>query len=105
LSLVRSFGSAPDRVDVPQRRHARLTVSGDSMIDAAICDGEAVAARHQDGADHGDIVGALLEYEAIVVLRWQDGRVWLMPRNPAYQPIPGDQDQILGKGAGVLRTL
>ncbi|MGV9245587.1 transcriptional repressor LexA [Streptomyces sp. NPDC003710] len=83
-----------------------LTVSGDSMIDAAICDGDIVAVRRQDSADHGDIVAALLEDEATVkVLRRQEGRVWLMPRNPAYDPIPGDQVQILGKVVGVLRVL
>jgi repressor LexA len=83
-----------------------LTVSGDSMIDAAICDGDIVTVRRQDSADHGDIVAALLEDEATVkVLRRQDGRVWLMPRNPAYEPIPGDEAQILGKVVGVLRVL
>jgi repressor LexA len=83
-----------------------LTVSGDSMIDAAICDGDIVTVRRQDSADHGDIVAALLEDEATVkVLRRQEGRVWLMPRNPAYAPIPGDQAQILGKVVGVLRVL
>jgi repressor LexA len=61
-----------------------LTVAGDSMIDAAICDGDIVTVRRQDSAEHGDIVAALLEDEATVkVLRRQDGRVWLMPRNPA----------------------
>lgn len=78
------------------------------MIDAAICDGDIVTVRRQDSADHGDIVAALLDDEATVkVLRRQegDGRVWLMPRNPAYEPIPGDQAQILGKVVGVLRLL
>ncbi|MFC5220024.1 transcriptional repressor LexA [Streptomyces coerulescens] len=83
-----------------------LTVSGDSMIDAAICDGDIVTVRRQDSADHGDIVAALLDDEATVkVLRRQDGQVWLMPRNPSYQPIPGDEVQILGKVVGVLRLL
>ncbi len=51
-------------------------------------------------------MAALLEDEATVkVLRRQDGQVWLMPRNPAYEPIPGDQAQILGKVVGVLRLL
>ncbi len=78
------------------------------MIDAAICDGDIVTVRRQDSADHGDIVAALLDDEATVkVLRRQeeDGRVWLMPRNPAYAPIPGDHAQILGKVVGVLRLL
>ncbi|MER6081254.1 transcriptional repressor LexA [Streptomyces sp. NPDC001833] len=83
-----------------------LTVSGDSMIDAAICDGDIVAVKRQDSADHGDIVAALLDDAATVkVLRRQDGRVWLMPRNPAYDPIPGDDARILGKVVGVLRVL
>ncbi|MCW7940812.1 LexA family transcriptional regulator [Streptomyces hygroscopicus] len=83
-----------------------LTVSGDSMIEAAICDGDIVTVRRQDSADHGDIVAALLEDEATVKqLRRQDGQVWLMPRNRAYEPIPGDQVKILGKVVGVLRVL
>ncbi|MFE9769465.1 transcriptional repressor LexA [Streptomyces sp. NPDC005808] len=83
-----------------------LKVSGDSMIDAAICDGDIVTVRQQDSADHGDIVAALLEDEATVkVLRRQDGQVWLMPRNPSYEPIRADHAQILGKVVGVLRLL
>jgi repressor LexA len=69
-------------------------------------DGDIVTVRRQDSADHGDIVAALLEDEATVkVLRREDGRVWLVPRNPAYEPIPGDQARILGKVVGILRVL
>ncbi|MCX4920049.1 transcriptional repressor LexA [Streptomyces sp. NPDC060011] len=83
-----------------------LTVSGDSMIDAAICDGDILTVRRQDSADHGDIVAGLLGEEATVkVLHRQDGKVWLMPRNAAYEPIPADDVQILGKVVGVLRVL
>ncbi|MGW1758706.1 transcriptional repressor LexA [Streptomyces mirabilis] len=83
-----------------------LTVVGDSMIDAAICDGDIVTVRKMDSADHGDIVAALLDDEATVkVLSRQGGRVWLMPRNPSYDPIPGDEARILGKVVGVLRLL
>ena len=83
-----------------------LTVTGDSMIGAAICDGDIVTVRRQDSADHGDIVAALLDDEATVkTLRRRDGQVWLMPRNPAYEPIPGDGAQILGKVVGILRLL
>ncbi|WP_200865545.1 S24 family peptidase [Streptomyces viridochromogenes] len=47
-----------------------------------------------------------LEFGATVkVLRRQDGQVCLMPRNPAYQPLPGDRAQIIGKVVGVLRLL
>ncbi|MFD6495092.1 transcriptional repressor LexA [Streptomyces sp. NPDC059944] len=83
-----------------------LTVSGDSMIEAAICDGDILTVRRQDSADHGDIVAGLLGEEATVkVLHRQGGKVWLMPRNPAYEPIPADDVQILGKVVGVLRVL
>ncbi|MGW4784966.1 transcriptional repressor LexA [Streptomyces sp. NPDC004230] len=83
-----------------------LTVSGDSMIDAAICDGDIVTVRRQDSADHGDIVAALLDDEATVKqLRLHGGHVWLMPRNSAYAPIAGDHASILGKVVGVLRVL
>jgi repressor LexA len=83
-----------------------LKVAGDSMIEAAICDGDIVTVRRQDSADHGDVVAALLDGEATVKrLRREDGRVWLMPHNPAYEPIPGDNAAILGKVVAVLRTL
>ncbi|MGW7266979.1 transcriptional repressor LexA [Streptomyces sp. NPDC054842] len=83
-----------------------LTVAGDSMVEAAICDGDIVTVRRQDSADHGDIVAALIEDEATVKqLHRRDGQVLLMPRNAAYQPIPGDQAVILGKVVGVLRRL
>ncbi|GAA2288961.1 LexA repressor [Streptomyces ruber] len=83
-----------------------LTVSGDSMVEAAICDGDVVTVRRQDSADHGDIVAALIEDEATVKqLRRRDGQVWLMPRNPAYEPIPGGEAVILGKVVSVLRQL
>ncbi|MGP3691037.1 transcriptional repressor LexA [Streptomyces sp. IBSNAI002] len=83
-----------------------LKVVGDSMIDAAICDGDIVTVRRQDSADHGDIVAALLDGEATVKrLRREDNQVWLMPHNVAYQPIPGDDSVILGKVVAVLRAL
>lgn len=57
-------------------------------------------------SDHGDILAALLDDSATVkVLRRQDGRVWLMPRNPPFEPIPGDDVRILGKVVGVQRVL
>ncbi|MFJ3306604.1 transcriptional repressor LexA [Streptomyces sp. NPDC086549] len=103
--MVEDVYSMPRQV-VGEGNLFALTVSGDSMIDAAICDGDIVTVRRQDSADHGDIVAALIEDEATVkVLRRQDGQVWLMPRNSAYAPIPGDQVQILGKVVGVLRVL
>ncbi|QGZ53317.1 transcriptional repressor LexA (plasmid) [Streptomyces sp. QHH-9511] len=83
-----------------------LKVVGDSMIDAAICDGDIVTVRKAETADHGDIVAAMLDGEATVKrLRRENGRVWLMPHNPAYDPIPGDDATILGKVVAVLRSL
>jgi repressor LexA len=83
-----------------------LTVVGDSMIDAAICDGDFVVVRRQPTCDNGDIVAALLDDEATVkTFKRRDGHVWLMPHNPAYEPIPGDNAQILGKVVSVLRKI
>ena len=83
-----------------------LTVSGDSTIDAAICDGDLVVVRRQNTAENGDIVAALLDDEATVkTFRNKDGQVWLMPHNPAYTPIDGTHARIMGKVVSVLRKL
>lgn len=83
-----------------------LTVVGDSMIDAAICDGDYVVVRSQPTCENGDIVAAMIEDEATVkTFKRRDGHVWLMPHNPAYEPILGDNARILGKVVSVLRRL
>ncbi len=83
-----------------------LKVRGDSMIDAAICDGDWVVIRQQQIAENGEIVAAMLDDEATVkVLQKKDGHVWLLPRNPEFAPIPGDNAQIVGKVVTVLRAL
>jgi len=83
-----------------------LKVSGDSMVDAAICDGDWVVVRQQATADNGDIVAALLNDEATVkTFKRTDGQVWLMPHNAAYDPIDGNHASILGKVTAVLRSL
>jgi len=83
-----------------------LKVVGDSMVDAAICDGDWVVVRRQPDANNGDIVAALLDDEATVkTLKRRDGHVWLMPHNPAYAPILGDQATIMGKVVSVLRRI
>ncbi len=84
-----------------------LKVKGDSMIEAAICDGDWVVVRQQPDAETGDIVAAMLDGEATVKTyrRREDGHLWLMPRNPSYDPIPGDEATILGKVVSVLRRL
>jgi repressor LexA len=83
-----------------------LRVSGDSMIDAAICDGDWVVVRQQPVADNGEIVAAMIEGEATVkTFKRRDGHVWLLPHNPAYDPIDGDQATVLGRVVAVLRRV
>ena len=82
-----------------------LRVRGDSMINAGILDGDKVVVRPQQTADNGEIVVALLDDSATVKRFHKDGStVWLMPENPAYDPIDGTQAQILGKVKAVIRT-
>jgi len=83
-----------------------LKVAGDSMIDAAICDGDWVVVRHQNTAENGEIVAAMIDGEATVkTFKRKDGHVWLMPHNPAFAPILGDQATILGRVVSVFRSL
>jgi len=83
-----------------------LSVKGDSMLDAAICDGDYVVVRQQATANNGEIVAAMLEGEATVkTYRFRDNHVWLMPHNPAFEPIPGDDATILGKVVAVIRRI
>ncbi len=83
-----------------------LKVVGDSMIDAAICDGDWVVVRQQPTAENGEIVAAMLDSEATVkTFKRKDGKVWLLPQNPAFDPIDGDHATILGKVTAVLRRV
>jgi repressor LexA len=83
-----------------------LKVVGESMIDAAICDGDWVVIRQQNVADNGDIVAAMIDGEATVkTFKRAAGQVWLMPHNPAFDPIPGNEAAILGKVVTVIRKI
>jgi repressor LexA len=89
-----------------------LRVVGDSMINAAITDGDMVVVRKETDVVNGDIVAATFrsgtsdDDEATVkTFRKIDGRVWLFPQNPDYAPIPGDDARIIGKVVTVLRKL
>ncbi|MFC5141285.1 transcriptional repressor LexA [Actinomycetospora rhizophila] len=83
-----------------------LRVAGDSMVDAAITDGDWVVVRQQPVADNGEIVAAMIEGEATVkTFKRKDGRIWLMPHNVDYEPIPGEDATVLGKVVAVLRRL
>jgi repressor LexA len=83
-----------------------LEVRGDSMVDAAICDGDYVVVRQEQTAENGEIVAALIDGEATVkTFQRKDGQVWLLPHNAAYQPIDGTHATILGKVTAVLRRV
>jgi len=83
-----------------------LKVVGDSMVEAAICDGDWVVIRQQNVADNGDIVAAMLDGEATVkTFKRAGGQVWLMPHNPAFDPIPGNDATVLGKVVTVIRKV
>ena len=83
-----------------------LKVVGESMIDAAIMDGDWVVVRQQKTAENGEIVAAMLDNAATVkVFRQRDGHTWLLPRNSNFEPILGDYAEVLGKVVAVLRSL
>lgn len=83
-----------------------LRVAGESMVDAAITDGDWVVVRQQPTADKGDIVAAMIDGEATVkTFQRKGGHVWLMPHNAAFEPILGDEATILGRVVSVLRKL
>jgi repressor LexA len=83
-----------------------LKVVGDSMIDAAICDGDYVVIRAQKTCEKGEIVAAMIDGEATVkTFSRRDGKIWLLPANPNFSPIPGDNAEILGKVTAVLRSI
>ncbi|MBC2643896.1 MULTISPECIES: transcriptional repressor LexA [unclassified Rhodococcus (in: high G+C Gram-positive bacteria)] len=83
-----------------------LKVVGESMIDAAICDGDWVVVRQQNVAENGDIVAAMIDGEATVkTFKRTENEVWLMPHNPLFDPIPGNDAVILGKVVTVMRKI
>ncbi|WP_027500470.1 transcriptional repressor LexA [Rhodococcus sp. UNC363MFTsu5.1] len=83
-----------------------LRVRGDSMVDAAICDGDIVVVRQQHEAHSGQIVAAMIDGEATVkVYRRRNGHIYLEPRNRAYEVIDGDEAVVLGKVVSVMRRI
>jgi len=83
-----------------------LRVVGDSMVEAAICDGDWVVVRQQPTAESGEIVAAMIDGEATVkTFKRRGGHVWLLPHNSAYEPIAGDEATILGRVVSVLRKV
>jgi repressor LexA len=83
-----------------------LEVSGDSMIESAITNGDLVVIREQPTAENGETVAAMIDDEATIKTYKKVGNsIWLMPQNPNYQPIPGEKAIILGKVVAVIRRL
>ena len=89
-----------------------LNVVGDSMINAAIADGDWVVVRRESDVENGDIVAAMIESDTsadgeatVKTFKRSDGHVWLIPHNPAYTPILGDEASILGRVVAVLRRV
>lgn len=83
-----------------------LEVRGESMIDAAICDGDYVVIRQANTADNGQMVAAMIDGEATVkTLSRKSGQVWLLPHNDAFDPIDGTHATILGVVTAVLRKV
>lgn len=83
-----------------------LKVKGESMINAAICDGDYVVIRQQKDANNGDIVAAMIDGEATVkTFSRKNGHIWLLPANDDFAPIDGDNCEVLGKVTAVLRSL
>jgi repressor LexA len=89
-----------------------LEVVGDSMIEAAITDGDWVVVRRESDVENGDIVAAMIKSDTsadgeatVKTFKKTDGHVWLVPHNPLFTPIPGDEAKILGKVVAVLRRI
>jgi repressor LexA len=83
-----------------------LKVKGESMINAAICDGDYVVIRQQKDANNGDIVAAMIDGEATVkTFSRKSGHIWLLPANDDFAPIDGDTCEVLGKVTAVLRSI
>ena len=84
--------------------HFALRVRGESMLNAGILPGDLVVVHRQEEARNGEIVVALFEDEATVkTLSRKNGAVWLLPENPAYEPIDGTNARIIGKVVGLVR--
>ena len=83
-----------------------LRVKGDSMIDAAILDGDLIVVEPQPTAHNGEIVVAMIDGEATVKRFYrEDGRIRLQPENATMAPIYADDVTIVGRVEAVIRRL
>jgi len=98
----------PQQFLEPRKEIYCLQVTGDSMIDAHIMDGDLIIVSKQDTADNGQIVVAMLEDGSATVKtfrRLKGGKVMLVPHNPNHQPITVDNVDIQGRVVGLLREV
>ncbi|HEX4093381.1 MAG TPA: transcriptional repressor LexA [Trebonia sp.] len=89
-----------------------LRVAGESMISAAIADGDWVVVRRESDVENGEIVAAMIRSESsgdeeatVKTFKRVDGHVWLIPHNPVFSPMLADNATIIGKVVSVLRRL
>ena len=83
-----------------------LEMAGDSMINAAIADGDWLVIRQQAAAEDGAIVAAMIDGDATVRrYKHSEGHAWLVPHNPVYMPILADRATILGTVVAMARRV
>lgn len=106
------FDISPEALDIPDwmvgRRRGNIfciNVEGKSMVDAYIDDGDRVLVERTNSASSGEMVIALLEDDSVTLkrLKVDKDKIFLMPENPAFDPIPAENLRILGRVIGVLR--
>lgn len=104
LAVEQIEGYIPMDLEGKYGEHFALRIRGESMINAGILDGDLIVVRKQETARSGQIVVALLEDEATCKRLSLDGKqIWLMPENPAFEPIDGAGCSIIGLVVAVFR--
>ncbi len=106
---ILAFEAVEDYIPVPVQQRGRtlfaLRVKGDSMVNAAILDGDIAVFEQTPVAENGDIVVALIENEATVKRFYKEnGHFRLQPENDSYEPIIVDELAVLGKVVTVIRN-
>ncbi len=105
LAVEDMEGYVPFDTESHYGEHFALRIRGDSMIEAGILDGDLIIVRKQSTARNGQIVVALLEDEATCkTFHMEQGHLWLLPENPAYEPIDGQFASLLGVVVAVHRN-
>lgn len=108
ISEVAHHISVPGTMLTGREHHYALEVTGDSMIEAGINDGDVVVIREQDTAETGDIIVALVDNQEATLKRYRrkGAMIALEAANPSYETrvLPGDRVRIQGRLVGLIRT-